>query len=214
MNIIKIMQHHALVDELETILAESGRESEQKVKKLCTDVKSSLRAWDSIFSRIHQTNPSEEFCVDLQADIDTAMAQWRVLGLSVTPKLHGLECHVVPQMRSFGGIKDVLEYWVEQEHQIGNRKDIDWMSQSFASQAKLRARHEVSSRNQSTIVAKQAVKKKFTNIRKRLQKQTTKTKQKNAIKEEGRKEAFELLRDQMLSGSSMADYSAIINDSN
>lgn len=134
-NIIKIMQHLTLVDDLETILAESGRESEQKVKELCTDVKSSLRAWDSIFSRIHQSNPTEDFCIKLQADI--AMAQWRALGLSVTPKLHGLECHVVPQMRSFGGMKELLEYWVEQEHQIGNRKDIDWMSQSFASQATL-----------------------------------------------------------------------------
>mmetsp|Transcript_11935 Transcript_11935/g.17116 ORF Transcript_11935/g.17116 Transcript_11935/m.17116 type:complete len:205 (-) Transcript_11935:44-658(-) len=204
------MQHHTLVDDLETILAESGRESEQKVKELCTDVKSSLRAWDSIFSRIHQSNPTEDSCIKLQADI--AMAQWRALGLSVTPKLHGLECHVVPQMRSFGGMKELLEYWVEQEHQIGNRKDIDWMSQSFASQATLRARHEVSSRNKSTIGAKQAVRKKFTNIRKRLQKETTK--QKNAIKKEGRKEAIDLLRDRMLSGSSMADYSAIINESN
>ena len=62
------------------------------------------------------------------------------------------------------------------------------------------------------IGAKQAVRKKFTNIRKRLQKETTK--QKNAIKKEGRKEAIDLLRDRMLSGSSMADYSAIINESN
>ena len=211
-NIIKIMQKHTLVDELETILLESGRETEQKVKKLCADVKTSLRAWDSIFSDIHRSNPSEDFCDKLQSDIDAAMAQWRVMGLSVTPKLHGLECHVVQQMRSFGGIVELLEYWVEQEHQIGNRKDINWRNRTFESQGKLRARHEVAKRATQTIDAVKAVTKKFTNIRKRRQKETTT--EKIAIKEEGRKVAIDLLRERMLSGSSMADYSAIINDSN
>jgi len=183
-NIIKIMQQNSLMDKLEAILKENGRLTAEKVKTLCTDVKTALRAWDSIFSRIHQSNPMQEFCDKLQVDIDVAMAQWRDLKLSVTPKLHGLECHVVAQMILFGGIKDLLEYWVEQEHQIGNRKDVDWISQSVAAQGRLRAKHDVAARCTETIEATKAVRAKFVGIRKRLEK--TETVAKNKIKREGR----------------------------
>ena len=207
-NIINIMQEHKLMDELEAILTE-GRQSAESVKKLCRNVKTALHAWDSIFSRLHQKNPTEEFCVELQSDIDAAMAQWRALGLSVTPKLHGLECHVVAQMRSFGGIAEMLEYWVEQAHQTGNRKDVKWRSQPHKKQANLRAKHDKAERIPEAIVAKNQVLARFDKVRKRLEKKETTTK--NEIKKEGRKTAIDLLKQKLLSGNTMADYSAIVD---
>ncbi len=44
----------------------------------------------------------------------------RDMGFSVSPKVCGMEGHVVKQMRAIrGGIGELIEYWIEQYHQTG-----------------------------------------------------------------------------------------------
>ena len=44
--------------------------------------------------------------------------------MSITPKAHGMEDHVVNQMRRIrGGIMRMIEHWVERYHQIGYKYD-------------------------------------------------------------------------------------------
>ena len=103
----------------------------------------------------------------------------------------------------------MLEYWVEQAHQTGNRKDVKWRSQPHKKQANLRAKHDKAERIPEAIVAKNQVLARFDKVRKRLEKKETTTK--NEIKKEGRKTAIDLLKQKLLSGNTMADYSAIVD---
>ena len=49
----------------------------------------------------------------------------RRMGISVTPKMHGMEKLIVTQMQSIpGGIGRLMEHWIEQYHQIGYRFDL------------------------------------------------------------------------------------------
>ena len=48
-----------------------------------------------------------------------ALAVWRILQLSVTPKCHGSEDHACDQLELLKGLADFCEDWVEQLHQLG-----------------------------------------------------------------------------------------------
>jgi hypothetical protein len=66
-----------------------------------------------------------QHCMETQELIDKAMAHIRSMGFSVTPKLHGMESHVVTQMRTIpGGIGKLMEHWIKQYHQTGVRFDL------------------------------------------------------------------------------------------
>ena len=70
---------------------------------------------------------SDIFCTETQGEIAVAMALHHQMGLSVTSKAHGMENHVVGQMRSIpGGIGKSMENWVEQYHQTGYRFDMSY----------------------------------------------------------------------------------------
>ena len=46
------------------------------------------------------------------------------MGFSVTPKMHGMESHVVRQMGTIpGGIGKLMEHWIEQYYQTSFRFD-------------------------------------------------------------------------------------------
>jgi hypothetical protein len=68
------------------------------VNKKCDDVGQGLLLWDGVFSHVHRSHPNEAHCVETQDRIDAAMAHMRDMGLSITPKMHGMEKHVVNQM--------------------------------------------------------------------------------------------------------------------
>ena len=71
------------------------------------------------------------------------MLHMRTLGFSITPKLHGLESHVVDQMRSIkGGIVHLIEQWVEHSHQTGSQCDDNWKTLNYKMQALIRSRRE------------------------------------------------------------------------
>jgi hypothetical protein len=54
-----------------------------------------------------------------------ALAVWRTLKLSVTPKCHGSEHHAADQLEFLQGLVDFLccEDWVEQLHQLGSKNN-------------------------------------------------------------------------------------------
>jgi hypothetical protein len=110
------------------------------VNKVCDDVGLAFKLWDGAFSAIHSPNPTVEHCTVTQTRIDNAMgAHIRGMGFSVTPKMHGMESHLVRQMRTTpGGIGMLVEHWIEQYHQIGFwfdmaivKLDLSWDKQQF-----------------------------------------------------------------------------------
>jgi hypothetical protein len=115
-----------------------------KIHTTCHDVGRALKLWDGAFSDIHVIDPSDEHCNNTQKRIDLAMAQIRAMGFSITPKMHGMEKHVVNQMRTIaGGIGRLMEHWIEQYHQIGHRFDMSYCRVgSLKGQAEIRSRAE------------------------------------------------------------------------
>jgi hypothetical protein len=97
----------------------------EKVHQTCDDICLALNLWDGAFSDIHTPNPSVEHCQSTQNRINQAIAHIRSMGFSITPKMHGMEKHVVTQMQTIpGGIGKLMEHWIEQYHQTGHRFDL------------------------------------------------------------------------------------------
>jgi hypothetical protein len=121
----------------------------EKIIVMCEDVGLGMKIWDGVFSHVHKSDPDEAHCKATQDRIDTAMAHMRYMGVSITPKMHGMEKHVVNQMRtSPGGIGRLVEHWIEHYHQVGYRFDVayDRVGSSVKS-AEIRARSEKRSRH-------------------------------------------------------------------
>ena len=98
-----------------------------KVNDICNNVGLALKLWDGAFSDIHAPDPTADHCKKAQERISKAMSQIRSMGLSITPKMHGMECHVVNQMQTIpGGIGRLMEHWIEQYHQTGFRFDLSY----------------------------------------------------------------------------------------
>ena len=125
-------------------LTEESSITPDDIGKLCKDCEEYLSLWDAAFSFVHEDDPSKKHCDETQERIDLAMAKHRELGFSVTPKTHGMESHVVDQMRRVkGGIKKMIEHWVKHYHQIGHRYDMKWRNQkNEKKKAETRARRE------------------------------------------------------------------------
>jgi hypothetical protein len=77
---------------------------------------------DGIFSvcRIKRYHVQAHHLVSAKAHRDNVLAFWRYVGLSVTPKMHCLEDHVVPYMEKYGGFGDMGEDEGERGHQVGH----------------------------------------------------------------------------------------------
>ena len=133
---IKLIMENAegiMGDVYELMLRFHNMESTKTVTDLnafCTDVKLFFGLWDDAFAAIHVHDPSPSECNRAQVSIDAAMRQMRRMGMSITPKAHGMEDHVVNQMRRIrGGIMRMIEHWVERYHQIGYKYDDKWRKQ-------------------------------------------------------------------------------------
>ena len=136
-----------------------------KIHKTCHDVGRALKLWDGAFSDIHVIDPSDEHCNNTQKErIDMAMAQIRAMGFSITPKMHGMENHVVNQMRTIpGGIGRLMEHWIEQYHQIGHRFDMSYCRvRSLKGQAEIRSRAEKRGSNPHVQMKKKLLDDKYT----------------------------------------------------
>lgn len=167
-----------------------------------------LQGWDSIFAKIHEPDPSDAFCDELQNEIDAVMTKWRALGLSVTPKCHGIEHVVVGQMRKFpGGVAPYLEYWVEHAHQTGGKKDFQWKNLSMKKQGELSAKRDAASRLEGTIAAMKKVQSKYVGVRKRKRQESSLAA--DNVKRERRAESIKAL--ECTDSFTMADIAAAID---
>ena len=91
-----------------------------KVHKMCNDVGMGLKLWDGALADIHVNDYEKDHCRKTQDKIDKAMAHMRGMGIRITPEMHGMEMHVLNQMRDIpGGIGRMMEHWIEQYHQTG-----------------------------------------------------------------------------------------------
>ncbi|KAL7528525.1 hypothetical protein ACHAXR_003576, partial [Thalassiosira sp. AJA248-18] len=140
-----------------------------KANEICTDVGLAFKLWDGVFSAIHKIDPSSDHCDKTQEMIDKAMAQLRSMDFSITPKMHGMEKHVVDQMRSIpGGISKLIEHWVEQYHQVGHRYDLSYCrAGTLENQAAIRSRLEKRARHPRVKMNKKLLEKKYKNIRRK-----------------------------------------------
>jgi len=125
-------------------------------------------------------NPSAEHCQSMQKRIDKTMAHIRSMGFSITPKMHGMEKHVVTQMQTIpGGIGKLMEHWIEQYHQIGHRFDMAYCRVgSLTGQAAICSSVEKRGRNHRVQMNKQFLLEKFVGRNKKDQQQLQTTKRK------------------------------------
>ena len=73
------------------------------------------------------------------------MKHWREYSkLSIIPKLHGIEAHLLRQMLFVdGGIARLIEHWVKQYHQVGRCYDLSYCrAGSLEKQAEVRSKLE------------------------------------------------------------------------
>ena len=111
---------HAIMADIEQLLKLRKRDdselSDEDISKLCGDCATVLTLFDDYF-RILRTGTKDDEARATDAR-RLALAKLREMELSVTPKVHLLERHAVEQMCKFkGGLKHVLEDWVEKFHQ-------------------------------------------------------------------------------------------------
>jgi hypothetical protein len=100
------------------------KQSDEEIRQVCNNVASCLTSWNKAFQTMQKHNPTPEDCAAAEQYIKQAMTYARKLKLSITPKLHGMEKHVVDQMKRIpGGIALLMEYWIEKYHQTGSTFD-------------------------------------------------------------------------------------------
>ncbi len=119
--------------------------AKEKIDQTCRDVGLALKLWDAAFSAIHASDITPDHCKKTQETIDIAMLQMRRMGISVTPKMHGMEKHIAMQMQTKPGRigRLMMEHWIEQYHQIGYRFDLAYCRVgTLEGQAAIRARME------------------------------------------------------------------------
>jgi hypothetical protein len=95
------------------------------------------------------------------------------MGFSITPKMHGMEKHVVPQMQTIpGGTGKLMEHWIEQYHQIGHRFDMAYCRVgSLRGQAAICSSVDKRGRNPRVQMNEQFLLEKFVGRKKKDQKQ-------------------------------------------
>ena len=101
-----------IMDKICKVLSNNKREgtTDELIKKHCDNVKLALQLWNKAFSMINKRNPSNDHCNETQRTIDLAVEQMLRLGLPLTPKGHGMMCHIVYQMKMIpGGVALMLE---------------------------------------------------------------------------------------------------------
>ena len=90
--------------------------------------------------------------------IEQAAKLWQELHLPSTPKWHALLTHAIDQMESFGSFKDMMEDFIEQSHQLGDRADIQLEHiKEFEKKAAVQASNESTSQMHSILEVQSAI---------------------------------------------------------
>ena len=114
--------------------------SDNDIDELCNNSCTLLILWDGAMAVLHTEFPGEEDCDKAQQFIDAALKLTRKMSMTVTPKSHGGEAHLVKQMRATkGGLFEHDESWGEQYH-LGHHFDMRLRNQgSEVRKARVRA---------------------------------------------------------------------------
>ncbi len=164
----------------------------EDIENICDDHELLLTLWDGALSEVQVKDPTEANFERAQWFIKCAMEVMRDMGFSVTPKAHRMEKHVVAQMRNIrGGIGELIEYWIEQYHQVGFKYDMKYrnMSGDFE-KAVVRAKREKISMNPGVVKANEVRVDKFEGKRKKPDKNIDNNDKKKKIKIDRRNEAL------------------------
>ena len=127
MDVKKLVANASFVfDEFAKILKAKKRSecrlSDDDIDRLCEEHKQCLLLWDGAFSLARGINPTDHDCNLYLCYVKAAVDCHIRLGISVTPKVHLMLCHVYDQMKNIpGGLGEKMEDWVELMHQIGAR---------------------------------------------------------------------------------------------
>jgi hypothetical protein len=124
-----------IMEEFKVMLIEIPTEdrcSDKEVLETMGRFTNILSVFDELFSLARTPSGliGEEDINKLQDLVTLALQLWR--GLDITPKVHAIKDHLVPQIMRFKGIGDLGEYFVERSHQDGIRQ------QSWSKNAKER----------------------------------------------------------------------------
>jgi hypothetical protein len=187
---IHVVQSVGIDGEVRAIMLQRADDSETKAKvnTICDDVGLALKLWDGAFADIHSSDTSDEHCDLTQERIKMAMEQLRFMKIPITPKMHGMECHVVDQMRNIlGGIGKLMEHWMEQYHQIGYRFDMAYCrAGSLKGQADIRSSAEKRGRNPRVQMCKKMLSERYEGTRKRRKSAIENEEKEIRVKEERR----------------------------
>ena len=115
-----------IFDKLTPLLIEyfKGLLTDTDIKKISNDHSDLMISLGEAFRLLRKIDPKEEDFNNCQNHVQSAMAKWRELNLSITPKVHLFEDHAVEQMRNFPrGLGHKTEDFVERNHQDGIRLD-------------------------------------------------------------------------------------------
>jgi hypothetical protein len=105
---------------------EASARAKREVSKRCDIIAKCLLLFDGFLSILrteHKDDLTPVLTAKAREHATKALAVWRTLKLSVTPKSHGSECHACDQLELLQGIADFCEDWSEQLHQLGLKND-------------------------------------------------------------------------------------------
>jgi hypothetical protein len=111
---------------LEKMVEDGASERAKKeVTKQCDIIAKCWLLFDGFLSvsRADHEDLTPELIAKAREHATKALAAWRTLKLSVTPKCHGSECHAADQLEFLQGLADFCEDWVEQLHQLGSKNN-------------------------------------------------------------------------------------------
>lgn len=126
-DIIKVMNNATyLFNEYAKILKAGKRDncdlSNDDIDALCQNFQMVFVLWDSAISFARKKNPEPNDVIMYWHFVCAAIEGHVKLGLSVTPKVHLMHKHVVPQMTDItGGMGNKMEDGLERSHQTGGR---------------------------------------------------------------------------------------------
>ena len=116
---------------------------------------------DGLFSiaRTPTGEATEEILQLAQRYVTAVMVKWRDLRLSMRlPKVHGLEDHLVQQMRRFKGIGCFIEDFIEQAHQFGMKDEARTRNMRDRARAAIsHSKWEWASHNVKVLAAKKEI---------------------------------------------------------
>ena len=125
-----------IFNELHPVLVENNRDegmTEEGIRALCDDCANLLHTIDAIYSKflkwyMEWDDEAKVAASELKVLIKSALKQARALGISITPKWHLLEDHILDQhiwlvKNGWGGIIWLDESFVERAHQEGVKED-------------------------------------------------------------------------------------------